>query len=132
MPDIRGFVFLVWSLLGAASFLPVPPKRDWSVECRVKNCGEIPGVCSDSPATRACDSPKTSDGKNERLNVPFYRGQVIFGNNLLHTFLNRMREMVSFDLGKELDPVSRVTGIPGWYWILGIKCSDTMGVGLVY
>ena len=33
---------------------------------------------------------------------------------------------------KELDPVSRVTGIPGWYWILGIKCSDTTGVGLVY
>ena len=32
----------------------------------------------------------------------------------------------------QLDPVSRVTGIPGWYWILGIKCSDTMGVGLVY
>ena len=25
----------------------------------------------------------------------------------------------------QLDPVSRVTGIPGWYWILGIKCSDT-------
>ena len=33
---------------------------------------------------------------------------------------------------KKLDPVSRVTGIPGWYWILGIKCSDTTGVGLVY
>ena len=32
----------------------------------------------------------------------------------------------------QLDPVSRVTGIPGWYWILGIKCSDTTGVGLVY
>ena len=32
----------------------------------------------------------------------------------------------------ELDPVSRVTGIPGWYWILGIKCSDTTGVRLVY
>ena len=32
----------------------------------------------------------------------------------------------------KLDPVSRVTGIPGWYWILGIKCSDTTGVGLVY
>ena len=32
----------------------------------------------------------------------------------------------------ELDPVSRVTGIPGWYWIPGIKCSDTMGVGLVH
>ena len=31
-----------------------------------------------------------------------------------------------------LDPVSRVPGIPGWYWILGIKCSDTTGVGLVY
>ena len=30
-----------------------------------------------------------------------------------------------------LDPVSRVTGIPGWYWILGIKCSDTTGVGLI-
>ena len=28
--------------------------------------------------------------------------------------------------------MSRVTGIPGWYWILGIKCSDTAGVGLVY
>ena len=35
-------------------------------------------------------------------------------------------------LQKKLDPVSRVTGIPGWYWILGIKCSDTTGVGLVY
>ena len=33
---------------------------------------------------------------------------------------------------KKLDPVSRVTGIPGWYWILGIRCSDTTGVGLVY
>ena len=33
---------------------------------------------------------------------------------------------------KELDPVSRATGIPGWYWVLGIKCTDTMGVGLVY
>ena len=32
----------------------------------------------------------------------------------------------------KLDPVSRVTGIPGWYCILGIKCSDTTGVGLVY
>ena len=32
----------------------------------------------------------------------------------------------------QLDPVSRVTGIPGWYWILGIKCSDTTGVELVY
>ena len=32
----------------------------------------------------------------------------------------------------KLDPVSRVTGIPGWYWIRGIKCSDTMRVGLVY
>ena len=32
----------------------------------------------------------------------------------------------------ELDPVSRVTGIPGWYWIRGIKCSDTTRVGLVY
>ena len=32
----------------------------------------------------------------------------------------------------KLDPMSRVTGIPGWYWILGIKCSDSTGVGLVY
>ena len=32
----------------------------------------------------------------------------------------------------KLDPVSRVTGIPGWYWILGIKCTDTTDVGLVY
>ena len=32
----------------------------------------------------------------------------------------------------KLDPVSRVTGIPGWYWILGMKCSDTTGVGLGY
>ena len=32
---------------------------------------------------------------------------------------------------RKLDPVSRVTGTPGWYWILGIKCSDTTGVGLV-
>ena len=32
----------------------------------------------------------------------------------------------------KLDPVSRVTGIPGWYWIRGIKCSDTTRVGLVY
>ena len=35
-------------------------------------------------------------------------------------------------LYKKLDPVSRVTGILGWYWILGIKCSDITGVGLVY
>ena len=28
--------------------------------------------------------------------------------------------------------MSKVTGIPGWYWILGIKYSDTTGVGLVY
>ena len=33
------------------------------------------------------------------------------------------------DLVHRLD---RVTGIPGWYWILGIKRSDTTGVGLVY
>ena len=32
----------------------------------------------------------------------------------------------------QLDPVSRVTGIPGWNWILEIKGSDTTGVGLVY
>ena len=32
----------------------------------------------------------------------------------------------------KLDPVSRVTGIPGWYWIREIKCSDTTRVGLVY
>ena len=38
----------------------------------------------------------------------------------------------SYGFNKRLDPVSRVTGIPGWYWILGIKCSDTTGVGLVY
>ena len=38
----------------------------------------------------------------------------------------------SFGFREKLDPVSRVTGIPGWYWILGIKCSDTTGVGLVY
>ena len=38
----------------------------------------------------------------------------------------------SFHQRAKLDPVSRVTGIPGWYWILGIKCSDTIGVGLVY
>ena len=101
MSDICGFVVLVWSLLGAASFLPVPPKRDWSVECRAKNCGEIPSVCWGSPATRACDSPNTSDGKKEHLYVPFYRRQVIFGNNLLHTFLNRIKEMVGF--GKEID-----------------------------
>ena len=35
-------------------------------------------------------------------------------------------------INEEGYPVSRVTGIPGWYWILGIKCSDTTGVGLVY
>ena len=28
--------------------------------------------------------------------------------------------------------MSRVTGIPGWYWILEIKCSDTTGGGVVY
>ena len=28
--------------------------------------------------------------------------------------------------------MSRVTEIPGWYWILGIKRSGTAGVGLVY
>ena len=33
---------------------------------------------------------------------------------------------------KRLDPVSKVTGILEWYWILGIRCSDTTGVGLVY
>ena len=32
----------------------------------------------------------------------------------------------------KLDPMSRVTAIPGWYWILGIKCSGSTGVGLVY
>ena len=32
----------------------------------------------------------------------------------------------------QLDPVSRVTGIPGWNWILEIKASDTTGVGVVY
>ena len=33
---------------------------------------------------------------------------------------------------RKLDLLSRVTGIPGWYWILEIKCNDTTGVGLVY
>ena len=33
---------------------------------------------------------------------------------------------------ERLDLVSRITGIPGWYWILGTKCSDTTGVGIVY
>ena len=37
-----------------------------------------------------------------------------------------------YSFQKKLDPVSGVTGIPGWYWILEIKCSDTTGVGLVY
>ena len=37
------------------------------------------------------------------LMYPFYRRQEIFGNNLLHTFLNRIREMVSFELGKEIE-----------------------------
>ena len=32
----------------------------------------------------------------------------------------------------KLDPMSRVTGISGWYWIRGIKCSDTTRVGLAY
>ena len=32
----------------------------------------------------------------------------------------------------KLDPVSRVTGIPGWYWILESKCSYTTSVRLVY
>ena len=36
------------------------------------------------------------------LMYPFYRRQEIFGNNLLHTFLNRIREMVNFELGKEI------------------------------
>ena len=35
-------------------------------------------------------------------------------------------------VNKTLWHVSRVTGIPGWYWIRGIKCSDTTRVGLVY
>ena len=39
------------------------------------------------------------------------------------------REMLTEN---KLDPVCRVTGIPGWYWIRGIKCSDTTRVGLVY
>ena len=46
-----------------------------------------------------------------------------------------MRETAGMRLRRflvKLDPVSRVTGIPGWYWILEIKCSDTTGVGLVY
>ena len=46
---------------------------------------------------------------------------------LVHTYL-----LMSVLLLIKLDPVSRVTGIPRWYWILGIKCSDTTGVGLVY
>ena len=29
-------------------------------------------------------------------------------------------------------PCEQGNGIPGWNWILGIKCSNTMGVGLVY
>ena len=39
------------------------------------------------------------------LMYPFYRRLIkeIFGNNLLHTFLNRIREMVSFELGKEIE-----------------------------
>ena len=42
------------------------------------------------------------------LMYPFYRRQEIFGNNLLHSFLNRIREMVSFELGKEIG-VGRLT-----------------------
>ena len=40
-------------------------------------------------------------------------------SSILDMFANKER----------LDPVSRVPGIPGWYWILGIKCSDTTSVG---
>ena len=49
------------------------------------------------------------------------RSLTVFEENIVVTVLAK------------LDPVSRLTGIPGWYWILaGIKCSDTTGVGLVY
>ena len=47
----------------------------------------------------------------------------------LKRFTKSVKRMQTF-LNLKLDPVSRVTGIPGWYWILGIKCSDTTGVGL--
>ena len=44
----------------------------------------------------------------------------------------QLRERKKKQNKTELDPVSRVTGIPGWCWIRGIKCSDTTRVGLVY
>ena len=46
--------------------------------------------------------------------------------------LYRMRLVLRNDLFLKLDPVSKITGIPGWYWIRGIKCSDITRVGLVY
>ena len=49
-----------------------------------------------------------------------------YGFALRSPFLNYRLKKFS-----KLDPVSRVTGIPGWYWTFGIKCSDTMGVGPV-
>ena len=46
-------------------------------------------------------------------------------------FLGAGKTSLSSETGKKLLPVSRVTAIPGWYWILGIECSDTTGVRLV-
>ena len=68
-------------------------------------------------------SPTQNDEEIVRvLSNPFFR----LTNFLLIPFF-----IISTKRGvKELDLVSRVTGIPGWYWILGIKCGDTTGVGL--
>ena len=68
-----------------------------------------------------------------RCNIGGRRRQKYRHNNFQLIIFCRTLNLILRDLFKiQLDPVSRVTGIPRWYWILGIKCSDTTGVGLVY
>ena len=65
--------------------------------------------------------------------VSVYTPQLIFCFLSLHaTGIKGITLTAGLFVYNKLDPVSRVTGIPGWYCIRGIKCSDTTRVGLVY
>ena len=67
--------------------------------------------------------------------INFWKQEIKNNNNVQSvsiTLTVLTSPLIMTPLQGKLDPVSRVTGIPGWYWILGIKCSDTTGVGLVY
>ena len=71
------------------------------------------------------------EGVRRGSNTQIYSTAVktpISSYKLQHLFPTKSSNIVL----NKLDPVTRVNGIPGWYWIRGIKCSDTTRVGLVY